>query len=63
MIWHLFCSIDKLFRPNDKQNTVKEEQILLKNLRKCDTAWSTKKVFLRWVIDTVQQVLENPRQQ
>ena len=57
---HLFRTINELFRPNNKGGIAQEEPISLKNLRKGDTPWSTKKVVLGWAIDTVKQVLTLP---
>ena len=37
---HLIHTIDNLFRPNDKDDTVREEPISLKKLRKDNAAWS-----------------------
>ena len=60
MTRHIFRAIDKLFRPNTKDNTVREESISLKKLRKGDATWSTQKVVLGWTIDTVKKVLTLP---
>ena len=57
MTRHLFHAIDELFRPNNKYDITREEPISLKNIRKGDAAWSTQKVVLGWVINTVNQVL------
>ena len=54
---HLFCAIDELFLPNDKENIAREEPISLKKLCKGDASWSTKKVILGWAIDTAKKVL------
>ena len=56
MTRHLFCAINDLFRPNDKDDTAREEPISPKKLRKVDTAWRMQKVVLGWVIDTIEQV-------
>ena len=60
MTRHLFRAIDELFRPNDKDDIVREEPISLKKLRKGDAAWSTKKVIPGWAIDTAKKVLTLP---
>ena len=60
MTRHLFCTIDKLFQPNNKDDIAREEPIYLKNPCKGDAAWSTQKVVLSWGIDTVKQVLNLP---
>ena len=52
--------MNELFRPNNKENTAREETISLKKLRKGDAAWSIQKVVLGWAIDTVKQVLTLP---
>ena len=49
MTRHIFHSIDELFRPNDKDDTSREEP--------GDAAWSTQKFVLEWKIDIVKQVL------
>ena len=60
MTRHLFCAINDLFCPNNKDNIAREEPISLKKLRKGDAAWSTQKVVLGWAIDKVKQVLTLP---
>ena len=57
MMWRLFYVIDKLFRPNTKDDHACEEPIFLKKFRKGNAAWSIQKVVLRWAINTVKQVL------
>ena len=57
---HIFHDIKDFLRPKDKDNTAREGPISLKNLRKGDAAWSMQKVVLRWVIDTVKQILTLP---
>ena len=56
----LFCAIDILFQPNDKDDPAREEPISLKKLRKGDATWSMEKFVLGWSIDTVKQVLTLP---
>ena len=60
MTRHIFRVIDKLFRPNIKDDIAREKPIALKKLRKGDADRSTQKVVLGWVIDTVKQVLSLP---
>ena len=60
MTRHLSHTIDKIFRPNNKDNITREEPISLKKLRKGDAAWSTQDFVLLWAIDTVKQVLSLP---
>ena len=60
MTGHLFHTIDKIFRPNNKDDLAREEPISLKKLRKGDAAWSTQDFVLVWAIDTVNQVLSLP---
>ena len=60
MTRHLFRALNKLFRPNNKDDIAREDSISLKKLRKGNAAWSTKKVVLGWAIDTVKQVLTLP---
>ena len=57
MTRHLFRAINKLFRPNNKDDITREEPISLKKLCKGDAAWSTQKVVLGWAINTVKHVL------
>ena len=60
MTRHLFHTIDKLFRSNNKDDIAREEPISLKKIYKGDATWSTQKFVLGWAIDTVKQVLTLP---
>ena len=57
MMQHLFRSINKLFRPNNNDDTIQEDPISHKSLHKVDAAWNMQKVVLGWVIVTFKQVL------
>jgi hypothetical protein len=57
----LFDCIDSVIRPlapND--NPYRKEPISTKKLLKGDASWSTRKVILGWVIDTIQRTVELP---
>lgn len=57
----LMHTIDEIFRPLDEsQGSVHKEPISVKKLRQGDASWTTVKVVLGWVIDTVQQTLTLP---
>ena len=60
MTRHLFCAINELFRPNNKDDISQEEPIFLEKLRKGNAACSTQTVVLGWSIGTVKQVLTLP---
>ena len=53
---------DRVFRPNDGQDdpSIRREPISAKKLDKGDACWSTRKVILGWLIDTLQGTIELP---
>ena len=60
MTRHLFCAINNLFRPNNKDDIVWEEPISFKKLCKGYAVWNMHKVVLKWSINTAKQVLTLP---
>jgi hypothetical protein len=56
----LFHTIDDILRPLDPNHEFHQEPISVKKLLKGDGNWSTCKVMLGWLIDTVRQTLELP---
>ena len=53
---------DQVFHPNDGQDdsSIRREPISAKKLDKGDTCWSTRKVVLGWLIDTLEGTIELP---
>jgi hypothetical protein len=53
-------AIDAVFRPNDNQDhgTARREPISISKLNKGDALWTTRKIMLGWVIDTVAETIE-----
>ena len=57
----LFATIDQVLRPlSAMDNPCRKEPNSTKKLAKGDAAWSTKKVILGWLIDTVRRSIELP---
>ena len=57
----LFTAIDTVFRPLDAGDSPhRQEPISVKKLLKGDGCWTTRKVILGWLIDTVQQTIALP---
>jgi hypothetical protein len=57
----LLHTLDKVFRPPDLQdNPHPQEPASVKNMRKGDATWTTRKVILGWIIDTVSLTIELP---
>jgi hypothetical protein len=56
----LFHAIDDILRPLDPHHPFHQEPISVKKLLQGDGCWSTSKVMLGWLIDTVRQTLELP---
>lgn len=57
----LFHAINSFFRPNDfYYSEYHREPVSLKKLRKWDCSWSTIKLVLGWVINTVGMTIELP---
>ena len=55
-----FHNIDRVFRPNDTGNAIRKQPILQSKLGKEDDFWSTQKVMLGWLIDTVACTISLP---
>ena len=57
----LLHAIDDVLRPNDDKDHVhRKEPVSLKKLRQGDCSWSTIKLVLGWVIDTVNMTIHLP---
>ena len=57
----LMNAIDQVFRPNDSSDEPsRSEPISVKKLRKGDCSWSTCKVVLGWLVDTVAMTITLP---
>ena len=52
MLHHIFRIIKTVFRPNEATDRFRKEPISTEKLGKEDVDWSTKKIFMRWEIDT-----------
>jgi hypothetical protein len=57
---HLLHSIDSVFAPLSATDTHGSEAISVKKLRKGDAAWSTLKIVLGWLLDTIQNTISLP---
>ena len=57
---HTFHNIDKMFRPNDALDVNRKQPISESKLGKGDDHWSTQKVILGWLIDTVAMTISLP---
>ena len=57
---HTFHNIDKVFRPNDAGDKNRKQPISESKLGKGDDNWSTQKVILGWLIDTVAMTISLP---
>jgi hypothetical protein len=57
----LLHSLDKIFRPVDpSDSSFRQEPASIKKLLKGDGTWSTRKIILGWLIDTVEGSLRLP---
>jgi len=57
----LMRAIDDVFRPLDSEDSpFRRQPISLKKLKKGDCSWSTIKVILGWIIDTVNMTIQLP---
>eukprot|EP00536_Pseudo-nitzschia_multiseries_P018339 jgi/Psemu1/55134/gm1.55134_g len=57
----LFQSLDKVFRPLDASDTpFRQEPASLKKMRQGDARWTTKKVILGWLIDSINKTISLP---
>ena len=58
----LFDTLDRVLRPLDPNDTpYRQEPASIKKLKKGDGAWSTRKIILGWLIDTMASTLELPQ--
>ena len=58
----LMHAVDEVFRPNDYYDSLnRREPISLKKLRQGDCSWSTLKLVLGWIIDTVNMTISLPQ--
>ena len=57
----LFQALDRVFRPIDDDDTeFREEPASIKKLRKGDARWTTTKIVLGWLLDTLRKTLSLP---
>ena len=57
----LLHTIDQVFRPLDSTDSpFRQEPISVKKLKKGDAAWTTRKLVLGWIIDTIRMTVELP---
>jgi hypothetical protein len=58
----LMHAVDKIFRPLSEQDpTTRTEPISMKKLRQGDCSWSTQKLVLGWIINTVALTITLPQ--
>ena len=57
---HAYHGIDAVFRPNDDADGLRKNPISEKKLLKGDDFWSTQKVILGWMVDTLTQTIHLP---
>jgi len=56
----LMHTIDEVLRPWDPMETVHQEPMSVKKMKKGDACWTTRKVMLGWLIDTVASTIMLP---
>ena len=57
----LLQALDRVFRPLDENDTrFRQEPASVKKLRKGDACWTTSKIILGWLIDTVDKTIRLP---
>jgi hypothetical protein len=57
----IFHTIDKLLRPlHPADSPFRKQPISIKKLHKGDAKWSTRKILLGWIVDTVEQTISLP---
>jgi len=57
----LLRAIDDVFRPNDADDSEhRREPVSMKKLLKGDCSWSTVKLILGWIVDTVNMTIQLP---
>ena len=57
---HLFHAIDSVLAQPNVSADKRREALSLKKMMQGDGCWSTRKVLLGWIVDTVRQTLELP---
>ena len=58
---HLLHSLDKVLRGLSPEDTPhRQEPASVKKMKKGDATWTTRKIILGWVVDTVAQTIELP---
>ena len=57
---HLFHGIDSILAQPGVSEHKRNEAVSLKKLLKGDSSWSTRKVILGWLLDTIRQTIELP---
>ena len=57
---HLFHAVDKVLARPEVSPDKRREALSLKKMLQGDGCWSTRKVLLGWIVDTVRQTLELP---
>ena len=57
---HTYHGIDSVFRPNDQRDRARKNPISEKKLLKGDDFWSTQKVILGWMVDTLTRTISLP---
>jgi Reverse transcriptase (RNA-dependent DNA polymerase). len=57
---HLLHQVDKVFRPNDQEDTVRAEPVSLKKLDRGDASWKTQHTILGWEVDTLAKTIALP---
>ena len=58
---HTYHTIDQVFCPNDDQDLVRKQPILQKKLLKGNDSWSTEKLILGWLINSVTKTISLPQ--
>ena len=54
----LFQALDKVFQPlNDENTPFCQEPASIKKLKKRDACWTTSKIILGWLIDTLNKTI------
>ena len=57
----LFQALDKVFRPLEKDDSsFRQEPASIKKLKKVDACWTTSKISLGWLIDTINRTISLP---
>ena len=57
---HTYHHIDSVFRPNDAFDVDRKQPISVKKLEKGDDSWSTEKVILGWLLNSVTKTITLP---